>query len=149
MTSAPPADLAADSPATTSDVEAKLPAGRIAGAIIFMLLAILFFVAGVTMAVVPDNHLPGILGHSASDHRHALRGVGSILVGLVFTVAAWFALRYRSVALEQARAADRAAAEQASAGRARAAAGGQGAAAEPATAEQPAGTDKSSQARRN
>jgi hypothetical protein len=44
-----------------------------------------------------------------SGTHHDLRGVGTFLVGLVFTVAAWFALRYRSLALEEAREADRAA----------------------------------------
>jgi glycerol uptake facilitator-like aquaporin len=83
--------------------DAKPPAGRIIAAIIFALLAIAFFVVGVILEITPDNHLPGFLGHSASDHRHALRGVGSILVGLVFTVSAWFALRYQSPALEEAR----------------------------------------------
>lgn len=138
MTSAPVTDVTPESPTTKSEDEEKLTTGRIAGAIIFALLAMVFFAVGVTMVVVPGSHLPGILGHSASDHRHALRGVGSILVGVVFTVAAWFALRYRSLALEQARAADRSAAAQASGRQAPAATNGQ-AAAEPATAGRPAG----------
>jgi len=63
-------------------------------------------VVGVILGITPANHLPGFLGPSASGQRHTLRGVGSILVGLVFTVSAWFALRYRSLALEEAREAD-------------------------------------------
>ena len=58
------------------------------------------------MAITPANQLPGFLGHANSSAHHTLRGVGSLIVGLVFTAAAWFALRYQSLALEQARAAD-------------------------------------------
>jgi len=84
----------------------NLARGRIIAAIIFALLAIAFFVTGVILEITPVSQLPGFLGHSASGHHHTLRGVGSILVGLVFTVSAWFALRYRSQALEEAREAD-------------------------------------------
>lgn len=110
LTSAPAADVTPGNPKTDSGDDGKLPPGRIIAAIIFALLAIAFFVVGVILGITPANHLPGFLGRSASGHRHTLRGVGSILVGLVFTVSAWFALRYRSLALEEARAADLAAA---------------------------------------
>jgi len=110
LTSVPAADVTPGDPRTNSGDDQKLARGRIIAAIIFALLAIAFFVVGVILGTTPASHLPGFLGHSASGHRHTLRGVGSILAGLVFTVSAWFALRYRSLALEQAREADLAAA---------------------------------------
>jgi hypothetical protein len=94
----------------------RLAPGRLVAAIVFALFALAFFVVGVVLAVTPADQLPGFLGHADSSAHHTLRGVGSLIVGLVFTAAAWFALRYQSLALEEARAAD--AAQQATAGRA-------------------------------
>ena len=84
----------------------KLAPGRVIAAIVFALFALAFFAAGGVLAITPANQLPGFLGHANSSTHHALRGIGSLIVGLVFTAAAWFALRYQSLALEQARAAD-------------------------------------------
>jgi hypothetical protein len=86
--------------------------GRIAAAIVSAVLAVACFAVAVMIAVSP--------------HHHALRIVGSLLAGLVFLAAAWFALRYRSLALEEAREA-----EAAEAGRA-----AQAQAAKPAGAQQ-------------
>jgi hypothetical protein len=124
LTSAPAADVTPGSPKTNSGDDEKLARGRIIAAIIFALLAIAFFVTGVILGITPVSQLPGFLGHSPSGHRHTLRGVGSILVGLVFTVSAWFSLRYRSLALVEAREADLAPA-RAGADRPSAAAAGQ------------------------
>jgi hypothetical protein len=93
-----------DLPAKSGDE--KLAPGRVIAAIIFGLLALAFFAAGGVLAITPANQLPGFLGHANSHTHHTLRGIGSLIVGLVFTAAAWFALRYQSLALEQARAAD-------------------------------------------
>ena len=71
-------------------------------AIICAVLAIAFVVAGVIYATTPADSLPGFMGHA---HTHAIRrlyAVGTGLTGLAFAVAAWFALRYRSLALEEA-----------------------------------------------
>jgi len=84
----------------------KLALGRIVAAVVFALFALAFFAAGVVLAITPADQLPGFLGHANSSTHHTLRGVGSLIVGLVFTAAAWFALRYQSLALEEARAAD-------------------------------------------
>ncbi len=96
------------SPAPTDDEE-RLAPGRIVAAIIFALFAIAFFAVAVIYATTPARQLPGFLGHARSGSHHELRAVGSFLVGLAFAVAGWFALRYRSLALEEAREADRAA----------------------------------------
>lgn len=84
----------------------KLAPGRVVAAIVFALFALAFFAAGVVLAITPASQLPAFLGHANSGTHHTLRGIGSLTVGLVFTAAAWFALRYQSLALEQARAAD-------------------------------------------
>jgi hypothetical protein len=86
--------------------EERLAPGRIVATIVFAVFALAFFAVGVVLAVTPADQLPGFLGHADSHTRHTLRGVGSLIVGLVFTAAAWFALRYQSLALEEARAAD-------------------------------------------
>ncbi len=84
----------------------RLAPGRVVAAIVFALFALAFFAAGAVLAITPASQLPGFLGHANSHTHHTLRGIGSLIVGLVFTAAAWFALRYQSLALEQARAAD-------------------------------------------
>ena len=82
----------------------KVTPGRIAAAIVFALIALAFYAAGVVLAIMPADQLPGFLGHDSTGEHHTLRGIGSLLVGLVFTAAAWFAARYQSLALEEARA---------------------------------------------
>ena len=84
----------------------KVTPGRIVAAIAFALIALAFFAAGVILAVTPADQLPGILGHDGTSKHHTLRGIGSLLVGLVFTAAAWFSARYQPLALEEARAAE-------------------------------------------
>ncbi len=86
--------------------EERLAPGRIVATIVFAVFALAFFAVGIVLAVTPADQLPGFLGQANSGTHHTLRGVGSLIVGLVFTAAAWFALRYRSLALEEARAAD-------------------------------------------
>jgi amino acid permease len=82
----------------------KVTTGRIVAAIVFALIALSFFTAGAVLATTPADQLPGFLGHDSTGKHHTLRGIGSLLVGLVFTAAAWFAARYQSLALEEARA---------------------------------------------
>jgi hypothetical protein len=91
------------------DDEEQLTPGRIAAAIVFALIAVAFFVAGAAYVGAPARDLPGFMDHANSGVHHYLRGAGSFLLCLLFAVAAWFAWRYRSLALEEAREADRAA----------------------------------------
>jgi hypothetical protein len=64
---------------------------------VFAVLALVFLVAGIIVAVTPSGSLPAFLGGlPGSTGHHPLRAVGSILVGAVFAVAAWFALKYQS-----------------------------------------------------
>ena len=71
--------------------------GRATIAVIFAIVALVFLAAGIAMAVLPASSLPGFLGHlDGSSGHHPLRAVGSLLVGVVFAVASWFAAKYRS-----------------------------------------------------
>jgi hypothetical protein len=92
----------APSSAPTDDEE-KLAPGRIVATIVFAALAIVFFVAAYIYFTTPAHSLPGFMGFARTRAIHRLYAVGTFIVGLVFTVAAWFALRYRSLALEEAR----------------------------------------------
>ena len=89
----------------STDDDEKLAPGRIVAAVIFALLALAFFGIAFIYLIAP-----GILGSGSSSGHHSLRGVASFVIGLAFVGGSWFALRYRSLALEEAREADRAAA---------------------------------------
>jgi hypothetical protein len=98
----------APSSAPTDD-EDKLTTGRIVAVIVFAVFAIAFIAAAFVYVATPARDLPGFMDRASTSAHHDLRGVGSFLVGLIFMVAAWFALRYRSLALEEAREAEKAA----------------------------------------
>lgn len=70
--------------------------GRTAAAVVLAIIAILFIVAGILYLTQPANSLPGFMGHiSGSSGHHPLRAAGSLIIGVVFAVGAWFALKYR------------------------------------------------------
>jgi hypothetical protein len=82
----------------------RVTTGRIAAAVILAVVAIAFLVVGVIFCVTPSGSLPGWLGHSTimvgnqqvpSPGYHPLRAVGSLIVGVVFAIGAWFSLRYQ------------------------------------------------------
>ena len=95
---------------SVSTDDEKLAPGRIVAAVIFALLALAFFVIACVYVITPSYKLPAYLGTAQSSGHHSLRGVASFLIGLAFAGGSWFALRYRSLALEEAREADRTAA---------------------------------------
>ena len=70
--------------------------GRTVSAVILGVVALVFIVAGIMYLAEPASSLPSILGHikGSSGHR-PLRAAGCLIVGVVFAVGAWFALRYR------------------------------------------------------
>ena len=106
MSLAPAGGQTPEDPVPSRTDDEKLAVGRVVAAIVFAAFALAFFAVGGVLAITPANQLPSFLGHANSGTHHTLRGVGSVIVGLVFTAAAWFALRYQSLALEEARAAD-------------------------------------------
>ena len=70
--------------------------GRTAFAAVAAVLALAFIVAGIIYIAVPASSLPGFMGHVAgSTGHHPLRAAGCLIVGVVFAVLAWFALKYK------------------------------------------------------
>jgi amino acid permease len=70
--------------------------GRTATAIIAAVIALVFIVAGLIYVAEPASSLPGFMGHVAgSTGHHPLRAAGCLIVGVVFAVLAWFALKYK------------------------------------------------------
>ena len=70
--------------------------GRLVSAIVLGVIALVFIVAGIIYLVEPAGSLPGFMGHvNGSTGHHPLRAAGSLIVGVVFAVGAWFALKYR------------------------------------------------------
>ena len=68
-------------------------------AVILGLAALVLIVAGIVYIAVPAESLPGFMGHVAhSTGHHPLRAVGCLIVGVVFAIGAWFALKYKGKA---------------------------------------------------
>lgn len=71
--------------------------GRTVVTVVLAILAIVLIALGIVYISVPAGSLPAFLGHTAgSTGHHPLRAVGSLIVGVVFAVGAWFSLRYVS-----------------------------------------------------
>jgi hypothetical protein len=70
--------------------------GRTASAVVLGVIAVIFIVAGIIYLAEPAGSLPGFMGHVAhSSGHHPLRATGTLIVGVVFAVGAWFALKYK------------------------------------------------------
>jgi hypothetical protein len=70
--------------------------GRTASAVVLGVIAVIFIVAGIIYLAEPASSLPGFMGHvSHSSGHHPLRATGTLIVGVVFAVGAWFALKYK------------------------------------------------------
>jgi hypothetical protein len=77
--------------------------GRTATAAIAAVIALIFIVAGIIYIAEPAGSLPGFMGHVAgSSGHHPLRAAGCLIVGVVFAVGAWFALKYKGKAVTPA-----------------------------------------------
>jgi amino acid permease len=77
--------------------------GRTATAIIAAVIALVFIVGGIIYIAEPAGSLPGFMGHVAgSSGHHPLRAAGCLIVGVVFAVGAWFALKYKGKAVTPA-----------------------------------------------
>ena len=73
--------------------------GRTVVAVILGVAALVFIVAGIVYIAVPADSLPGFMGHVAhSSGHHPLRAAGSLIVGVVLAIGAWFALKYKGKA---------------------------------------------------
>ena len=77
--------------------------GRTAAAVVLGVIALVFIVAGIVYLAEPAGSLPGFMGHvNHSTGHHPLRAAGCLIVGVVFAVGAWFALKYRGKAVTPA-----------------------------------------------
>jgi preprotein translocase subunit SecY len=71
--------------------------GRTILAVVLGVIALVFIVVAVIYLVEPAKSLPSFIpGHIAgSTGHHPLKATGCIVVGVVFAVAAWFALAFK------------------------------------------------------
>jgi hypothetical protein len=65
--------------------------------VILGIIALLFIVAAIIYIAEPAKSLPSFIpGHiDGSTGHHPLKATGSLVVGIVFAVGAWFALAYK------------------------------------------------------
>ena len=72
-------------------------AGRTILAVILGIIALIFVVVAIIYIAEPAKSLPSFVpGHiDGSSGHHPLRAVGSLVIGIVFAVGAWFALAYK------------------------------------------------------
>ena len=83
------------------------PAGRMIGAVVAGIIALLFIVAGFIFVAEPAKSLPSIMGHVAgSNGHHPLRAAGCLIVGVVLAVGAWFILNYKPKSQQSAASAE-------------------------------------------
>jgi hypothetical protein len=66
-------------------------------AVILGIVAVIFIVVAVIYLAEPAKSLPSFIpGHiSSSTGHHPIRAVGSLVVGIIFAVGAWFTLAYK------------------------------------------------------
>ena len=71
--------------------------GRTILAVVLGIIALLFIVVAVIYLAEPAKSLPSFIpGHIAgSSGHHPLKATGSLVVGIVFAIGAWFALAYK------------------------------------------------------
>jgi hypothetical protein len=65
--------------------------------VILGIIALLFIVVAIIYIAEPAKSLPSFIpGHiDGSTGHHPLKATGSLVVGIVFAVGAWFALAYK------------------------------------------------------
>ncbi len=80
---------------TSGSVERS--SGRTILAVLLGIIALLFIVVAIIYAIEPAKSLPSFIpGHIAnSAGHHPLREIGSLVIGVVFAVGAWFARAYK------------------------------------------------------
>jgi len=88
---------------STSGSSERSP-GRTALAVILGIIAVLFIIVAVIYLAEPAKSLPSFIpGHIAgSTGHHPLKATGSLVVGIIFAVGAWFALAYKPKPAAQA-----------------------------------------------
>ena len=76
---------------------AERSSGRTMLAVILAIIALLFIVVAIIYLAEPAKSLPSFIpGHiNGSTGHHPLKATGSLVVGIVFAIGAWFALAYK------------------------------------------------------
>ena len=71
--------------------------GRTILAVVLGIIALLFIVVAIIYLAEPAKSLPSFIpGHiSGSTGHHPLKATGSLVVGIIFAIGAWFALAYK------------------------------------------------------
>ena len=71
--------------------------GRTILAVILGIIAVAFIVVAIIYLIEPAKSLPSVIpGHiDNSTGHHPLRIAGSLVIGVIFAVGAWFALAYK------------------------------------------------------
>ena len=71
--------------------------GRTILAVILGIIALIFIVVAIIYLIEPAKSVPSFIpGHiKGSSGHHPLKATGSLVVGIVFAVGAWFALAYK------------------------------------------------------
>jgi len=93
---------------TSVSASSGRPAARVVTAVILAVIAILLVILGVLYLAEPSRSLPSMIpGHLAataadSGKNHVLRGAGCLVLGVIFFVAAWFALSFQPKAASPA-----------------------------------------------
>ena len=80
---------------TSGSVERS--SGRTILAVILGIIALLFIVVAIIYIITPAQSLPSFIpGHiNGSTGHHPLKATGSLVVGVIFAIGAWFALAYK------------------------------------------------------
>jgi len=80
---------------TSGSVERS--SGRTILAVILGIIALVFIVVAIIYLIEPAKSLPSVIpGHIAdSTGHHPLRVAGSLVIGVIFAIGAWFALAYK------------------------------------------------------
>ena len=76
---------------------AERSSGKTILAVILGIIGLVFIVVAIIYLAEPAKSLPSFVpGHIAgSSGHHPLKAVGSLVVGIIFAVGAWFALAYK------------------------------------------------------
>ena len=81
---------------SSTNGSAERSSGRKILAVILGIVAVMFIVVAI-IYVAPAKSLPSFIpGHIAgSTGHHPIRAIGSLVVGIIFAVGAWFTLAYK------------------------------------------------------
>jgi uncharacterized membrane protein HdeD (DUF308 family) len=94
---------------TADEKVAVRSTGRTVAAVVLGIIGILLVIAAILYFTTPAHSLPSVLGaiaynghnHSRAYSHRSLRGIVSIIVGVICLVAAWFAFFWKGKASKE------------------------------------------------